>query len=197
MSYPTLADIKVYLGVTSSDYDNYLTLALAAAIDAVEKFCGRVFILETVTEKLYNQVSVSFVNLGRPPVTSITSVQVDGTALDASEYKFDQILGQLFFTNSPKSGDFEIEFEGGFDPIPPAVDYTLKESVKSMYNNRDSDPTLGPLKSERIDGAATLAYFAPDGYGSSESGNGAPAIIAAYADLLEPYRLETVFGAFG
>ena len=85
---------------------------------------------------------------------------------------------------------------GGFNPIPATVDYVIKESVKSVYNNRDSDPTQGPIKSERVDGAVTLAYFAPEDYGSTDGEGSTPKILSPYANLLDPYRSERVFGAF-
>jgi len=201
--YPTLISIKEHLGLDPgfTDDDAYLTATLAAVIDAVEQYCQRIFPLAEETQKDYRIVCLTALHLNRWPVASITSVTktLGGmeTLLSPTEYQFDEVTGSLLF-NVCQTGDMVSVYNGGFDPIPPAVEYVINESVKALYTNKDADSTQGPIKSERVDGAATLAYFSPAGYDAGSEGGGSPApkIISNLANLLDTYRSENVWGAW-
>lgn len=197
MGYPTLTEVKAYIGVTSPADDSYLTLVLAAVIQAVEQYCQRTFPQAEVTQKFVQMDDMDTFRLSRWPVISVSLVVANGSTLAAADYKLDQALG-LLYLNSPRSGDFEFTYLGGYEPMPPMVEYVINEAVKTVYNNRDTDPEQGPVKSERVDGAITLAYFAPEDYGSSEGGSSAtPKILAPYANLLDTFRSESAFGVWG
>ena len=44
MSYPTLADVKAFMGITTSDDDAVLNIYLSASIAWAENYCSRVFV---------------------------------------------------------------------------------------------------------------------------------------------------------
>jgi len=197
MGYPTLTDIKSYLGITTPADDAYLTLVLAAVIQAVEEYCQRAFPEAEVFQTLVHVDDTDTFLLKHYPVSAVSLVVANGTTFGESDYTLDGDLGLLYLTIS-RSGDFEFTYTGGYDPIPPMVDYVIKEAVKTVYSNRDTDSELGPIKSERVDGATTLAYFAPEDYVSSGGGSSlTPKILSPYANLLDTFRSERAFGVFG
>lgn len=201
MAYPDLSDIKDYLGITGTEDDAWLQSTLDTVIDAVEQYCQRVFPLEAdIVQTDFNAEGVSTVYLQRWPLVSIAEIEVtpiggtSGTVLDAARYRMDSKKGAVYL-QSPQSGDIKATYEGGFDPIPPGVTYTINESMKFLYTNKDNDPTAAPIKSERIDGALTVSYSVDSNSDTSGDGD-VPVVIAPFVTLLDTYRSERVWGAW-
>jgi hypothetical protein len=196
MAYPTLEEIKEYLGITHPDDDAYLQATLDAVIDAVEQYCQRRFPLESgIEQRDFNQEGVNQIYLQQWPIVAVSSIKVEGNALDANRYRINKRMGIVYF-DTPQSGDIVTIYDGGFDPIPPSIAYVINESMKTVYANKDSDASSAPIKSERIDGALTVAY---DTSGSSTDTGGSsdtPIILRPFTSLLETYRSERVWGSW-
>jgi len=199
--YPTLTEVKDYLGVTGTEDDAWLQATLDTVIEAVEQYCQRVFPLEIdLNQEDFNQQGIMQMYAGRWPLVSITSITVTNggidQVLDAERYRRNEKLGIIYF-DSPQTGDITTVYEGGFDPIPAGITYTINESMKSLYTNKDNDPSALPVKSERIDGALTVAYDTSlvTSEGGS-SGGDVPVVIAPFTSLLDTYRSERVWGAW-
>ena len=203
MGYPTIVEIKDYLGITGTEDDAWIQATLDTVIDAVEQYCQRVFPLEAdIVQTDFNANGASTIYLQQWPLVAIASIEVTpiggtvGTVLDAARYRMDSKKGAVYL-QSPQSGDIKATYEGGFDPIPPGVTYTINESMKSLYINKDTDPSALPVKSERVDGAVTIAYDTSlvTSEGGS-SGGDVPVVIAPFTTLLDTYRSERVWGAW-
>lgn len=75
MSLDTLANVKLRLGVTTSDDDSLLSALMDSADQFVAEFCGRDFGGGSYTE--YHDGASAIVFLRNYPVLSVTSVSVD------------------------------------------------------------------------------------------------------------------------
>ena len=193
MSYPTLPEVKAYLSVSSPEDDDYIALVLSSVIGAVEQFCQRVFPEGEVTEEFFNKYDCRSLVLKKWPVSSIASFSVEGMAIAASDYNLHGEYGILYL-NPTRSGDIEITYTGGYAELPAQIEYVIKDATKTVYENKDTDSSLGPIKSERIDGALTTSYFAPVDYMSS--GLSVPKVLVPYVDLLKPFCSERSMGSF-
>lgn len=195
MAYPTLSDVKTYLGVVGTDDDAYLTIQLAAVIDAVEQYCQREF-EEVVgdTETFVDVYSQTVFLLPRFPVSALTSVVVDGTAKEITDAMVDLPMGKVIMPSAVTGDEVVITYTGGFDPIPGMVNQVIYDSVSAQYDAKDNSSSTGALKSERIDGVATMSYYA---MGADMESGGSPAspLIVSFASSLDPYMSERAIGA--
>jgi hypothetical protein len=137
-----------------------LALLISAASNAIEKRCRRIFASGTVTET-HSGNSLSRVWLNRPPITSITSVAVDGTALDNTDgygWGYNADTGELFRGNGRGdmrfasvfpggSGNVSVVYVGGYATIPPDIKVACITLVKHLA---DGAKATGLLKSESI-----------------------------------------------
>ncbi len=91
MGWPTEQDIAARTGISITqsgnewvtDYSLSVTELLARAKAHCETYCGREFDEATV-EETHDGGEVIFVK--RPPIVSVSSIEVDGDALDSDEY---------------------------------------------------------------------------------------------------------------
>jgi len=192
MAYPTLTEVKAYLGVVTGDDDDYLQATLDAVIGSVEQYCQRKFPLEVVVdEHEYNMEGDYSYFVTRYPLVDVTAMSLGDTVFDVVEdLRLNLVTGEVLVT-VPLAGDLTISYSGGFDPVPPAVVFVINESVKSAYEGKDASAADGPMKSERVDGVATMQYYSPEDYMGGE-GN-APRLIAKYSNMLDTYRSERAF----
>ena len=194
--YPTLEQIKTFLGITGTEDDDYLTIIRSAVIDDIENYCARQFEQVADVNKAINVEHQGKFYVARFPLVSVEDFLVNGETKDPSTYKLDLPTGLIDFNAPIITGDIEIQFTGGFDPIPGAIDYVIYQACKDAYGQKDTSAAAGAIKSERVDGAATIAYFDA---ATDEGGGGgsayAPPLIASYATSLDPYMSEHAVGA--
>jgi hypothetical protein len=141
---------------------------ITAASRAVERYCDRTFASGTVTDTIDGDNSPR-VFLSRPPITSITSVTVNGSALDntyGDAWSFNPDTGELlrgdgkddprFATWFPRGfRNVVVVFVGGYSSIPEDVKEATIETVKHMH---DLAKKTGVYQSEAIgDYSYTLA----------------------------------------
>lgn len=67
----TLAAVKTALGITTGDDDARINTWITQAIERIETYCNRVFVVETVSEVFRLDRSLDKLVLGRAPVTTI------------------------------------------------------------------------------------------------------------------------------
>lgn len=118
---------------------------------------------ETVLETIwadYPDCWSPWLNLSVWPVSEITSVTVDGTVIDTSQYRLDSELRRLRFY-TPTGGAFgwpygwssvqsiAIEYTGGYllpgqmdRNLPPSLEGACIDLVSSYWHSRGRDPTL-------------------------------------------------------
>lgn len=79
----TLDDIKTYTGITTNNQDALLKSLIPGCLAAIGAFCNRVFPNRTVTEYRDGNGS-SRMQLANYPVTSFSSLTIDGRTIPAS-----------------------------------------------------------------------------------------------------------------
>jgi len=96
MALTTLANVKLYLGITESTYDSIISEILDAVSDSIEKYCGREFTLANYTTfKVFQSDYGVNLKLRNHPVTrvygawhgSTEMVSVDLNAQDTTFYQ--------------------------------------------------------------------------------------------------------------
>lgn len=124
--------------------------------------------VETFWHEQYDSAPEKLV-LDRTPVASITSVVVDGVAIDASTWRLDPNTGELFAlcNGYPSVWVFcqsvVVTYGGGYI-LPPASNRTLPKGIEgacvalvsSFWAARGRDPTL---RSEEIPDLISATYW--------------------------------------
>lgn len=135
LGHPDIADFRNHLRLTTDDLDATLEMSLKAAVLNAEHHIGRYIYPSTVTE------TIPFANriVLRGPVLSITSVTVDGTALEAGA--FSEAFGVLCLGGS--GSVVEVEYEAGMENPPFDIQAAILLHATALFNNpSDSVETL-------------------------------------------------------
>lgn len=132
---PTLQEFKAHIRVTSDDLDTTLQSCLMAAINSAEHHIGRYIAPSTVTRTVPFSTTVRL----RGPVVSVTSVSVDGTALEAGQYS---VLFDVL-TVDAEGEALTVVYETGFTAVPYDIRAAILLHATSLFNNpSDSVETL-------------------------------------------------------
>jgi hypothetical protein len=138
----TLAEAKTELNITSSTSDAELTSYLARAEGVLENHCGRSFSSVTRTDTFDVYKHERFYTL-RPPVTAITSVTLDVTALAATAYDYNGTSGVLEILVSPGyslTGGLVVVYTTGYATAPDALKHAVLMQVRHMWETQRTTP---------------------------------------------------------
>jgi hypothetical protein len=161
-------------------------LLITAASDWVERYCQREFTQATVTETI-SPAGVARLILRRPPVTSITSVTLDDTALAATEYVLDPD-GMTLWRGEAGSGrrrsawpagvgSLVVVYVGGYATIPAQVKLATVETIKNSHDTT------------RASSVYSFEAIGDYQYKTAEISEGGAAAPQSIAMKLRPYRL--------
>ena len=109
---------------------------------------------------------------------------------DALVTEYQQVQSDRIFYSYFRGADkIEINFDGGYDPIPAEVSMVCEELVASKQGKQTAgmDPTQ-IVRSESVPEVGTVNYIA------SIYQNGMHPILGIYEEILDPYRTERHFG---
>lgn len=187
-------DVKAELDITGSTQDALLNRYISAASVAIEQYCNRRFVQETVKDEFWPdrelyafQVSptIQSLQMSRWPVGAVSSVTENGDALtDATDYRVDKDTGGLWRLDGLaypfvwKAWPIVATYQGGYSDIPADVQDACIRLVKARYLAKGRDPFM---KSESIPGVRDVSYWIATG---SDAGNMPPDV----ADILNNYR---------
>lgn len=178
------AELQIDPGVTK--FDALLSNQwIPQASAAVATYCNRVFARETVTETWRNVRDQNALVLARYPVSSITSVTVDGTALAASEYEYDAATGLIYRLSSDTRIDWcadkiVIAYAGGYALIGD-LPFDIERATVLLCKFYRYTLAQNPLiKREDIPGVIETEYWVMP--------EGSPAMPRDVTDLLDPHR---------
>lgn len=148
-----LADLKSFLRVNHDDDDDLLDDLLDTAIEDVEDFLGKTLVQREVNA--YWSTVDKYVELPRPPIVSITSidkVEDDGTstALTSSDYKefssdnfdgrnivvFDNVIGNQI------EAVYQAGYASSFSGLPKRLQKACFHQVRLYYDNSPLSDTL-------------------------------------------------------
>lgn len=207
-----LATVKQELNISGDDTDVMLQRWITAVSSRISKYCDRVFVVEGVTETFrsnagvnasihqFNRVSfhpdgANSIELTRRrlPTVSIESIIEDGTRtlVADTDYTVDMengIVYRLYNAGTagwPLFSKVEIQYHGGFDPIPGDLVDACLILLQNRWANRGRDTTL---RQETIEGVGSKTYWvASPGVTSGEPGSGDD-LTPAVAAKLNDYR---------
>lgn len=192
----TLANVKAELSITVTTSDSVLRRYITSASAAASQYANRVFVVEGVQDQFLARHNSrlfrdrpEILQLSRWPISELDSVVVDGTTfVDGTDFLTDSINGQL--TRIDAAGNriawcgqsIVVNYEGGFDTIPPDVQDAIIRMVTVRYLAKGRDLTI---RQENIPGVIERQYWVATG---SDSGNMTPDV----TDVLDNYRTPTL-----
>lgn len=140
-------------------------MELRAAVQAATQSCIDLMNWDvseaTVTEK-FSGLNGRMLPLARQPVTAVTSVLVNGLAVDLSDIDFDSTILYRRSTVFPKGiRNITVTYTGGYDPIPTPVKRAVLYTLKAMWDARGTDQNM---TSEAYTGVSSGAFW-PSGPG--------------------------------
>lgn len=202
----TLEVVKAELRVTGTSEDDFLGNAIDRASAAIERWCNRVFAVETVRETFARSQLAGFhmpafgnssdsLVLTRWPVVSLVSVTESGSALATSAYEFDPASGLLYRLGNGglrrpwMNGAAVVEYQAGYvlpgddgRDLPADIERAAVMLVKAEWFARDRDPLV---KTEDVTGVLATTYWV----GGIPGGGTLPPDVEG---LLSPYRSPAV-----
>ena len=186
-----LASVQAEMGLTGETTDAaYLNGQILTATAAIQSYCGRSFARETVRE-VFRDVVAQRLTLARTPVASITSVTVDGEALDAADYEADPDSGILYRLSLDArlawvAAKVTVVYVAGYI-LPGQANRTLPHDIQracvltvaANYSARGRDPLV---RSEGAQDVGQVSYLDPR--------VGMEGLPPQAAGLLNPYRVR-------
>ena len=157
----TLEDTKSFLGITSSTYDDVLTMLINMATDHIEKRCGRRFADTTYTEEEYDGTAVRTLAVKNFPITSTTTFKLeknnacdntdDWEEIDSDEYWVDSETGIITRTTSfaKRTKNFRVTYSAGYDEIPYDLQLLTMTLISEIFNNRRTGGVLEETLGDR------------------------------------------------
>lgn len=193
--------MKASLGISSTDYDVFLTEQLQVVSDAVEGYCNRKFEVGNWVESIYaDDVSVDWLTrifTRHFPVNTITSIfekaDETDTGTELTGYRFQKELGRVsrpdgFF----RSGRLlEITYNSGYATIPALIQSVVKSVVSERYNKKLNgiDLSFGSdVQSISIPGTLSISY--DYSLSSNERKSAFGNILGNNLNILDAFRSE-------
>ncbi|MFD1623892.1 hypothetical protein [Azospirillum griseum] len=165
----TVAAIKAELSLVTGADDPFIADLIARASATVERFCNRVFALETVRESVRLTVAADALSLGRWPVVSILSIIEGGKALTSADYETDGGAGFIHrLTGLDRRCDWPVgkvtvEYTAGYvapgqpgRTLPEDIERATIMLVKAGWFARSRDPMV---RTEDVSGVMATTYW--------------------------------------
>lgn len=139
----TLANVKQWLGVTTSTDDSLLTRMVTAYSNQVQTWMNRKIASQSYSE-MRNGVGGNRLMFADYPVTAVASVLIDGVAIPATSdfvtpgYRFtDQqiILQGYLFTRG--YGNVALTYTAGYSATPPELEEAVIQIIAQRYKEKD------------------------------------------------------------
>jgi hypothetical protein len=186
VSLLTAAELRAAVGATDGSQDAALAIIGRRVSTAISRQCNIVddgvnpptLLRETCTE-IFRWDSCGPIKLARRPVTSITSVTIDGEAVDADEY---EVEGRDLYALTDDelsewaAGKITVVYVAGYATAPDDLKLAAAKLVTATNAESTRDPSL---KREEIPGVMEAEYWVAP--------SGDPLLSREIADLLSPY----------
>lgn len=124
------SDVKSYLGLSGEEYDELIDLLIAAASEAVERFCRRRF-AETAYTEYHDGRGRNCIVLKRRPVSAVSGVWDDldrvfpeATKLEEDDYVSDMDRGLVVLPSGTFADgvrNVKVVYTAGYSEIPDDV----------------------------------------------------------------------------
>lgn len=177
-----LSDVKALLDITGTDDDTVLAGMISRASAQIVSYAANPILTGSYRETIHTGESPRGpVTLTRFPVTDITSVTLDGEAVDDGDWQLDGEFGFVYrvdtdghWFNWPRFSVVVVEYTAGFATTPADVQHAALTMIAADYSARGRDPGLRSISV----GSINLGYFGQ---------SGSPGL-ASVSHLIDPYR---------
>jgi hypothetical protein len=209
MAYTVLADVKIYLGITSTDYDTVLTALIPQAQAVVDRHTRRTFEGSAADRKFDSHLDVEgpvlWVYSAGDLASIVTVTNGNGDSVASTVYVTEPrnavaralpIIGLRIKNNSSTwwrpgtAGATEdaITVNGiwAYSATPPADVVLATHAIIDTFFNQRGSGSSSSISEIRMDDV-TVKYGGTD---STASSGGVGGIIVTAADLLAPYVRE-------
>lgn len=181
--WPTIEEIKSWLGITGTEDDDWLTHKRNVTISLIDRYCNRLFVQATYieTHNLWNCKSpaVYEIFLKAQPVESVVTV-TGAPTWKLTDYGTICLAVSCGTTES--NNDAVIEYIGGFDPMPPEIIDVFYNMMNASYASKGYVQT-GQIKKETIMGVVSTEYAV----GTDNTAANNPTLPEYYASILDSY----------
>jgi len=157
----SLENIKVYLALDTTTYDDLLTLLEESSEAFVESYCNNKLATTDITEYFDGTDSqiddIFFIN-NNINVSDLLFYEYDGTTwnlVDSDDYTFDDKGGYLYYDKSALAGNrnYKASYTCGYTTgIPNDLRLAILKLVGKYYNKHKSDG----ISEEALDGAKVI-----------------------------------------
>ena len=195
MAYPTLSDVKTYLGVTTTTDDARLTLFVNWTEALIHAYLGRDLNSAEYTQLFYKPVTEAL-QLDNFPVASLTSITTDDILQTLTDFDLVIDIGTVY-------GDFitgntvSIVYTGGYTTLPLPVVDTLYAIIEDRYLEYKGESDA-EVKDVTLFDFAKVSYDTSASSGNSltytgvgSSGN-VPQHLQDYLGVLDMYKSNNV-----
>lgn len=138
-----LSDMQAFLGASAASSQDDVRACILVASDAVEKYTGRKWRRQTVTET-YDGGRTAL-NLRSTPVLSVTSVTESGSTVTSGNYVLDAQAGLLHRGTTagtwpwmPGVQNVTVTYVVGQSNVPDPIVYACKQVVSTLWAERNS-----------------------------------------------------------
>ena len=191
----TLSNVKSRLGITDTTYDNFITQQIILISDAIEGYCRRKF-LEADYEQTFYRGDYSpskMLELFHFPVSTITSIEEDGVAVDPTAYRLNKPTGRLIRTDGTffYSEETVVTYTAGLTACPSPILSVLDNLVQERYNKKTSGVDLNfgsDVQRISIPGAISIDFDYTLNNNDRKAAFGV--ILGSNLNILDNYRSE-------
>ena len=194
---------KIGLAATDTSRDGDLSVAMAVALDVIERYLDRGILFQNMVETAV-EMHGRRVSLYRYPIVVVDAVtktgasdQGAGAPIGTNQYLTDDPAGLLIFKTSTIVDKVTVVYKGGYVIIPAALEWAMWTTFGTIWGEMFPGATAGgggstggivvagsgDLKSVTIFGVGKLDYDVGSTV-SGGSGNSGSAVIKTAADML-------------
>lgn len=188
----TLAEMKSYLGLSTTTYDAFLTSQIAVISDTIEAYCRRRFKATDYTQTFYSndyQIS-SQMELYHFPVIGTPTIEVDGDAI--TDFRVNRPTAILTRRNGFFCGDETVvQYSAGYASIPEPIKSVVYSLVEERYNKKLAGVNLNfGSDVQRISIPGTISVDFDYSLQNNDRKSPFGAILGSYLNVLDYYRSE-------
>jgi hypothetical protein len=203
----SLADVKAYLGISTTEYDVFLQNQIEVVSEAIQLFCRRDLIATDFKEIFYAddaRLSGSprnVLTLDQYPVIEISDINEvygpdnDPTESEVVDYRLNKPVGKIMnFNYLPafsRGSRIVVEYRAGYETLPPLLKSVVMDLIKERYNKKSLgiDLSFG-TDVQRVNIPGTIGIDFDYSLQNNESSTPFGSIIGNYANLLTTFRSD-------
>lgn len=135
----TLANAKLWLGITQSTDDAQLSRLVTAASDFITSYCNRSILSAAYVGEKYNGNGNKALVVRQWPIVSVQSLSINGLAVAASDLTFED---RVIYLNGSQilvvgQANVLVSYTAGYAVVPPAIEQACIDLVALKYRERD------------------------------------------------------------